>query len=49
MPGAIAVVTANDIPENGKNNFEFLTGYEIEPVSYIVQKIERNMHNIFHM
>ncbi len=33
MSGAIAVITADNIPENGKNNFEFVTGLEIEPVS----------------
>ena len=33
MPGAIRLISAKDIPESGKNNFESLAGFEPEPVS----------------
>ena len=33
MPGAIQVVTSKDIPENGKNNSQYLPGSESELVT----------------
>lgn len=35
MPGAVKVLTAADIPSNGKNNFTNWQGYNPEEVSVI--------------
>ncbi len=35
MVGAVRVITAKDIPENGTNNSQFIPGYDVEQVSSV--------------